>query len=147
MLLNGEIVPNLASFDAVFIGGGNTYKLLEYLKRVHLDSKLKDFIKNNGIVYGGSAGAIVLGSNISTVLEENKKNFNDHEGLNILNKMAVICHYQNSLDQQIIDTIKSLNTNIYAIPEDAGLILNSEGNIQEVINKVFVFSPDGKIRL
>ena len=50
----------MANYSAIFIGGGNTFKLLKGIKDRGAFSKLKDFINNNGIIFGGSAGAIIL---------------------------------------------------------------------------------------
>ncbi len=48
------------NYCAIFIGGGNTFKLLKGLKDSGSFIKLSEYINNDGIVYGGSAGAIVI---------------------------------------------------------------------------------------
>ena len=51
---------NLEEFDGIYIGGGNTFKLLKLVKESGFDKKLIDFHNRGGIIYGGSAGAIFL---------------------------------------------------------------------------------------
>ena len=42
-------------------GGGNTYKLLKGIKDNGMYNKIFDYMKNNGIIIGFSAGAIIFG--------------------------------------------------------------------------------------
>ncbi len=55
----------LQPFVGVYIGGGNTFKLLHSLKHTGFMNVLRRFIERGGIVYGGSAGAIILGRDIN----------------------------------------------------------------------------------
>ncbi|HEX5809696.1 MAG TPA: Type 1 glutamine amidotransferase-like domain-containing protein [Anaerolineales bacterium] len=57
----------LEQFDGVYIGGGNTYSLLAELIHSGFDRHLKAYARAGGVIYGGSAGAVVLGRDIRTV--------------------------------------------------------------------------------
>lgn len=50
------------------------------------DEVLEEYIKGDGVVYGGSAGAIILGSNIMTCahLDENTVGMRGFDGLDVL---------------------------------------------------------------
>ena len=51
---------NYSDYCGIFIGGGNTYKLLNDLKSSGVFDKIKKYlIEEDGIVYGGSAGATI----------------------------------------------------------------------------------------
>ena len=54
----------------VFIGGGNTFKLLKMLKETEAFDNLNEFL-NRGIIMGGSAGALIFGKSIDTCLKSN----------------------------------------------------------------------------
>ena len=54
----------LKRFDAIYIGGGNTYRLRQILRSREFDGPIADFGRAGGPIYGGSAGAIVLGQDI-----------------------------------------------------------------------------------
>ncbi|MEX2460688.1 MAG: Type 1 glutamine amidotransferase-like domain-containing protein [Paenibacillaceae bacterium] len=86
-------VPNedLKEYSSIFIGGGNTYKLLHEIRKARFDEVLNSFIDEGGIVYGGSAGAIILGKNIQTCshLDINDINIADFEGLNKFNGYSI----------------------------------------------------------
>ena len=84
-------------YSLIYIGGGNTYKLLNGIKTMHTYDKLKEYIKNDGIVYGGSAGAVIFGKdiNIIKVMDNNDVGIKDTSGFNYLNGMSLFVHYTN----------------------------------------------------
>lgn len=84
----------LNNYCAIFIGGGNTYKLLKELKTSKSFNKIKEYINNDGIVFGGSAGAIIFGKDIDSckMQDENKVNLKDPKGFNIIKDYSLLCH-------------------------------------------------------
>lgn len=94
---------NIDDYAAVFIGGGSTYKLLFELKMTGFFDKLIEYIKSNGIVFGGSAGAIIMGYDIKSCDcdEKNMVGLVDTKGLNILNGMSLLCHFSDRTDEKI----------------------------------------------
>jgi len=145
MLLENDNIPNFGLYNSIYIGGGNTYKLLDYIYEKNLGEKITEYIKKGGIVYGGSAGAMVLGKDIRTAEEENDKNSPNSSGLNLLGEKSVICHYTESLDQKIFEIVKKINSEVIAIPENAGVVLYNE--IIETIGDVFLFDENNKKRI
>lgn len=144
MLLEDDKIPDLDAFDSIYVGGGNTYKLLNYIISSGLDKKITDFIQKRGIYYGGSAGAIIMGKDIRTAEEENDKNYLHFEGLNLLEGKSIVCHYVEALDQKIFTIAKKLKSEIIAIPEDSGIFLNND--ITEVVGEIFIFDEKTKKR-
>ena len=69
---------DLNNYSALFIGGGNTYKLLSELKENDNINKIKKYLLNGGIVYGGSAGAIIFGKDIDGCKLMDEKNILTH---------------------------------------------------------------------
>lgn len=88
---------NFDNYSAIFIGGGNTYNLLKGLKESGSFEKIRTFINNDGIVFGGSAGAIIFGKNIDSCgcMDSNDVELKDTTGLNVLNGFSLFCHYTN----------------------------------------------------
>ena len=74
-------LKDLKKFDAIYIGGGNTWNLIQEIRDSGLFQELILYIKDGGVVYGGSAGAIVLGKYIDTHNDKNKINLKDTSGL------------------------------------------------------------------
>ncbi len=152
--LNKITDEDLNHFEAVYIGGGNTYKLLYLFKISKFEIKLKKFYENGGIIYGGSAGAIVLGKNIATVEEEKKENNGKclfEEGLNLLNNYSIICHFnpeEKLRIEKIKNFIKKFKIPVLALPEGSGLIKKQERfYLIDKDKPVFKFDLKGKFFL
>ena len=82
------------NYCALFIGGGNTYKLLKELKKNSNFEKINNYLRDDGIIFGGSAGAIIFGKDINSCLMEDKNivNLDDCKGFNCLNDYSLLCH-------------------------------------------------------
>ncbi len=142
MMLEKDKVPDLGNYDSLYIGGGNTYKLLDYIIKNNIGPKITDFIKDGGIVYGGSAGAIIMGKDIRTTEEENNNNYSNFRGLNLLGGLSVACHYEGTLDEKIFKSAQKIHSRIIALPENSGLIIGSD--IVEIIGRTFIFFENNK---
>ncbi|MEE0780040.1 MAG: Type 1 glutamine amidotransferase-like domain-containing protein [Sellimonas sp.] len=88
---------NVENYSAIFIGGGNTYKLLNDLKASGSFEKIKAYIEQDGIVFGGSAGAIIFGYDIEScaAMDQNKVGLKDTKGFDVLSGYSVFAHYTN----------------------------------------------------
>ncbi len=125
----------LTSYNGIYIGGGNTYKLLRTIKKSGFNTILKKFLQNHGPIYGGSAGAIIFGKNIETSGDKNDINYLDTDGLNILRGLSVACHYKKTNEEKtkIIKFSKKHKSGVIALPEGTGLIISDDK--VEVIGK------------
>ena len=96
--LAGHQAAELATYAGIFIGGGNTYRLLHQVRSEGFVDPIRQFAQQGGVVYGGSAGAILLGANISTCahMDRNEVGITDTHGLNLLDGHAVWCHFEAS---------------------------------------------------
>lgn len=129
---------NLYDYCAVFIGGGNTYKLLAELKTSGCFKKFSDYIKNDGVVFGGSAGAIIFGEDIESCKydDKNECNLTDTAGFNVLNGISLLCHYTNNDAEKDLKSTYYLSElskkrKIIALPEEDTIFVN--GKVIEVI--------------
>ena len=88
---------DFSSYSAIFIGGGNTYKLLSDIKACSNYEKIVEYIKNGGTVFGGSAGAIIFGKDIDccSLDDKNKIGLKDTRGFNLLSDYSILCHLNN----------------------------------------------------
>lgn len=137
MIKNPNQNINLDKYNMVYIGGGNTFKLLKELKESELGNKIINYINNGGIVYGGSAGAIIFGKTIEPCMighaaDKNLVRLKDLTGLNVVD-YDIHCHYNEKTDFELISKYSKTNKRkVIAIPEEnVVLILNGK------INKVF----------
>ena len=99
---NPDIVKDkISNADIIYIGGGDSIKLINEIKEYKLDILLKEAYKKGTILVGISAGAILLskeGFSDSLILrnESNKHSF--VEGIN-LNNLIISPHYNSSIEK------------------------------------------------
>ncbi|MGM0751650.1 MAG: Type 1 glutamine amidotransferase-like domain-containing protein [Bacillota bacterium] len=124
--LEAKSLEDLSTFSSIYIGGGNTFNLLNDLRETGFDKILKEYVDNNGIVYGGSAGAIVLGRDIltSSHMDPNHTDLKTFEGLNCFGGYSIWCHYENSSDDSIKEYVNKYGYSVIALPEETGVFLH-----------------------
>lgn len=147
----------LESAKGVFIGGGNTYQLLKGLKETHAFNNLIQYIRNNGLVMGGSAGALIFGKSIDTCLkdelvikscnDENKVELKDTTGFNCINGYSILPHYkklpeQNIYTQKRVKRLLKQGYKLVCLPEETSLWIN--GNEMKIIGEKPAEIFDGK---
>lgn len=138
-------IETLTTFDAVYIGGGNTYYLLNYLRETGMGDRLAKYLQEGGSIYGGSAGAMVLGKDIRTVEEENDRSYEHREGLNLLGGSSVLCHYNDTMRECALNLSARLRGPILAISEDSGIVWQQD-RIEARVGTVIEFHPDGTVK-
>jgi len=131
MLIDLSKKINLQDYDAVYIGGGNTFKLLKKIKESKFDEKLIDYYKNGGIIYGGSAGAIILGKDIKIALICKDKDVNEVKlkatsGLNLIKNYYIQCHFEENQIEEHKKFIGNSEKKIIAIPEESSIFIENE---------------------
>ena len=146
----------LEDYTALYIGGGNTYKLLYGLKQSKAFELIKTYIENNGIVIGGSAGAVIFGKDINTSMDSNDVNLTDTKGFDVLSGISILPHYINK-KKELSDeenqirinkiTNKAIefslsNGDIYAIPEEDAIYING-GNIEVIGTRKYYYFKKG----
>ena len=128
---------NFSDYACLYIGGGNTYKLLNDLKVSGAFDKIKKYLlEEDGIVYGGSAGAIIFGKDLDSCNtdDENEVGLEDNEGFNMINGYSLLCHFTNRDMERTEYTSKYLlelskKKPIYAIPEEDTIYVN-DGKVE-----------------
>lgn len=89
---------DISNFDGLYLGGGNTFLLLYELRRSGLAEVIRRCARQDLPVYGGSAGAVVLGRDIMTVhhLDPNTAPLTDTTGLDLALGCSVWVHYEDA---------------------------------------------------
>lgn len=138
---------DLEKYGAIFIGGGNTYKLLNELKLSGSFEHIRQYLEKDGIIFGGSAGAIIFGYDIESCacMDQNEIGLTDTRGFDVLNGYSILAHYTNGssrlteeqnrkrTDRYTEEMIRySINHGpVIALPEEDTLLIN--GNEKEMI--------------
>ena len=131
---NDEINSKLRNNDFIYITGGNTFFLLQELKKTGADKIIIDEINKGKLYIGESAGAIVTSANIEYVkrMDDVKKapNLTEFSGLNVVD-FYVIPHYTNFPFEKTVEKII----------ED----YSSKLNLSPISNKDAILVVDNKI--
>ncbi len=113
----------LMAYDAVYVGGGNTWLLMQEMRQAGFDTILKEYIQSGRVVYGGSAGAIILGREIDTHDDVNDVGVKDFGGLNVLGGYSVACHFKKEQEERFRSWADTRQIPILCLPEDTGLVV------------------------
>lgn len=141
---------NLTDYACIYIGGGNTYKLLNDLKVSGAFDKIKKYLLDeNGIVYGGSAGAIIFGKDLDSCNtdDENEIGLVDNTGFDMLNGYSLLCHYtsreleRTELSKKYLLELSKVKP-VYAIPEEDTIFVN-DGKIEFIGSRPYYEFKDG----
>ncbi len=121
--LSGKSIEELLEFSAVYIGGGNTYSLMNDFLRSNFHSLLQSFIKQGGVVYGGSAGAIIMGTSILTCshMDVNHVRLESYSGLSMVYDYSIWCHYEEENDSLIQAFMETRQRPVIALTEETGI--------------------------
>lgn len=142
----------LNDYSMIYIGGGNTFKLLNDIKSSGSFERLKEYIQNGGVVFGGSAGAIIFGADLEgcALDDENKVNLKEIDGFDILNGISILCHFtdgppeKNEKNKQYLIE-KSYHKKFIALPEKVTLFANGD-EVEVIGGSSFYLFENGKMK-
>lgn len=135
-----------SKYCALFIGGGNTYKLLKGLKESGSFEKIEEFLNNEGIVIGGSAGAVIFGYDIDIIstMDSNEVALADTKGFNVMNGISIFPHYTNKKSELTDEeNLNRLNTFTNAIKEFSVI----KGDVIAIPEEDAVFIDEDKLEI
>jgi dipeptidase E len=121
--LAGKTADDLNRYDAVYIGGGNTFYLLQQIRLEGLDQALVQFALSGKPVYGGSAGAIILSHDITACvhIDPNIVGLTDYTGLDLALGYNVWCHYTEDDADRVEAYVRETGIPSIAVSEKSGV--------------------------
>jgi dipeptidase E len=147
--LEGRSYSELDGFDTIYLMGGNTFQLLHQLQKTGFLQKLYEFIQSGRIVYGISAGAIVLGKDIRTALigkeaDKNTVGLRNLDGLDLLNGYNVHPHYNPINDKELFEHLQERHVPFLAISEKSGVYVKNNTMKAIGYEPVYLFENNRK---
>lgn len=126
---------NFKNFNAIYFCGGNTYYLLDRIKKIGLDELIKDFVNCGGFYLGVSAGSIIAGKNIEIAGwgkegDKNEIRLKDLRGLGFTN-IAIFPHYKDTLKQEVEEFRSKVDYPVEAL-RDSEAILILGGGVKKI---------------
>jgi dipeptidase E len=124
--INDKSFEDLEHFGGIYIGGGNTFSLLNELRDSKFDNLLMRFLESGRPIYGGSAGAIIFGNSIEIAgkgidSDSNDVGLKNFSGFNMVNNYSIQCHYEFDQDDELIKFSKQ--GAIIALSEKSGIFV------------------------
>lgn len=127
----------LDSADIVYVAGGNTFHLLNQLRKSGFDELLTEFVNKGGMYAGASAGALVAGADIGPIRSidepEKVKDLTSTKGLGFVN-IVPVPHYDMTGRTKPIDEIKRRygdKNELVLLTDDQAIVV--EGDSWEVV--------------
>lgn len=109
--------------DCVYISGGNTFQMLDLIKKSGADKLIKQYV-HQGVTYiGGSAGAHIVTKNIEHLLsiDPNTTNVIDYSGLSLFDGI-IFCHFSDKIKSLYDNAVEKGEYQVYALTDDESII-------------------------
>ena len=119
--------------DVIYFTGGNSFFLMDQLRKTETDELLKKELANGKLMIGESAGAIICAPTIQYIeqMDEKPEDYSqeDNEGLDLID-FYVLPHYLTAPFKKITARIMAefSDLNICAINNHQAIIVNDEGS-------------------
>ena len=113
-------------FDAVYIGGGNTFGTFERLLESNFTDEIVRMVKNGVVYIGGSAGAHIACPDFSHVskYDENNTSLTEFKGLNLF-VGNLLCHFTEDR-REYFEELKKHHKKVLALTDEDAFCYESE---------------------
>lgn len=136
---NEEILDKLKRNDYIYVSGGNTFFLLQELKRTGADKIIIEEINSGKLYIGESAGSITVSPNIEYVKDMDDckvaSDLNTFEGLSIIDFYPVPHHTNFPFAKAVERIIAKYESEINLYPINNSQAILVEGNDIQVVSK------------
>jgi len=133
------LTKDLSKFEIIFVSGGNSFYLLEQIKKTGFDKVLKKFQKTDIIYIGSSAGSVIVCPDIKYIepLDDPKeaKNLQNYKGINLID-FYVLPHFNTGIFGEISKTIyqeKANTLKLVPITDNQLIEINTTTNNYKII--------------
>ncbi|MFA0814024.1 Type 1 glutamine amidotransferase-like domain-containing protein [Microbulbifer epialgicus] len=116
--LTSEIEDKIKNNEFIYVTGGNTFFLLQELRRSGADKIILEQVRSGKTYIGESAGSVVLSPNIAYIQEmddvDAAKSLESYDGLNFVD-FSPLPHYGNQPFKDAAERVKSEFSNVINI--------------------------------
>lgn len=115
---------NADDFDVMYLMGGNSYYLLDMIRKYHFDKVIQKFLKDGKVVIGSSAGSQVLGTSVKVSADENKIGMTDFKALGLVD--ALVIPHENQKPGFIKEWREKTDERIITLTDYSGIIVTNK---------------------
>lgn len=128
--LNKNHLSVPVNFDVMYFCGGNTYHILNRIRKLGLDKLIKNFVKKGGFYFGVSAGSIIMCESIDIAGggvegDKNDIGLKDLRGLNLTN-IAIFPHYKDEFKQEVDEFSAKVDYPVEALRDGEAIVINGD---------------------
>lgn len=124
--------------DVIYFTGGNSFFLIDQLRKTGVDKLLKKELKKGKLMIGESAGSVICAPSISyiEIMDEKPEDYSqiDDNGLNLID-FYVLPHYLTSPFKKIIATILKKFSDLKICPINNHQAIMVNGKESKIIEK------------
>jgi len=119
------------AFDIIYVCGGNTYEILDRMRKTGIADYIKKQSRKKKIIYFGiSAGSIIAGPNIEIAgwgseADTNDIHLKDLEGLN-LTKISTYPHFRKDLKKEVNDFRKVVSYPVIELSDGQAIFIEGD---------------------
>ena len=119
-------------FDIIYVCGGNTFWILDRLRKIGLTEFIKDGVRNKGVIYFGvSAGSIIAGPSIEIAGwgsegDKNTINLKDLTGFR-LTKIAIFPHFRPQMKDEVKEFKKRVSNPVMELTDNEAIYIDESG--------------------
>jgi|SRR3989344_4272830 len=122
---------NTEEYDVMYVCGGNTFYLINEIRKTGFDKKIIDFINRGKLYVGVSAGSVIMGPTIMHAknFDKNYVELKDLSGFKVTNKV-IAPHHKEDEEELAKKFEKENKCQILRLPDGQALeIVNSKEKI------------------
>ena len=110
-------------FDIMYMMGGNTFYLLDVIRKTNFDKEIIKFINSEKIYIGSSAGSEILGNSIEPAIgyDDNNVGMIDFTGLKLID--GLIIPHCNRKTEYVKNLNKDSSKKLYCLYDEDGIII------------------------
>ncbi|OGH12358.1 MAG: hypothetical protein A2857_01330 [Candidatus Levybacteria bacterium RIFCSPHIGHO2_01_FULL_36_15] len=120
-----SLLSDLSRCDVIYIEGGNTFYLLDHVRKSGFDKIIKQLLDNEKIYVGVSAGSIIAGVNIELAgwkhFDRNIVELKDLKGLSLVPFVPFV-HYEEKYNKLLNDKVKEIDYSLYALNDKQAVL-------------------------
>ena len=119
----GKSEEDIDDFDIIYMMGGNTFYLLDVIRKTGFGEKIRGFLSKGKIYIGSSAGSIIMGNTIeaAALFDENNVGMTEFTALKLVD--GIIVPHANRKEAFINNLRSETNEKIIPLYDGGGIIV------------------------